>query len=93
MVRCWKVVDINQESNGLWTEPCETPALGFILLKEKLFTFTCMIRPTRKSESERVILVGRSNWNILYLSPLCQTLSKAFSASRKAVEAFHDGLG
>ena len=44
---------------------------------------TCMSRPTRKSESQRVIL-GRSNWKILNLSPLCQTLSKAFSTSRKA---------
>ena len=45
---------------------------------------TCVIRPTRKSESQRVILVGRSSWNILYLSPLRQTLLKAFSMSRKA---------
>ena len=43
-----------------------------------------MSRPTRKSESQRVILVGRSNWKILNLSPLCQTLSKGFSTSRKA---------
>ena len=43
-----------------------------------------MSRPTRKSESQHVILVGRSNWKILNLSPLCQTLSKAFSTSRKA---------
>ena len=48
---------------------------------------TYMIRPTRKSESQRVILVGKSNWNILYLSPLCQTLSKAFPTSRKAATA------
>ena len=27
---------------------------------------------------------GRSSMKILYLSPLCQTLSKAFSTSRKA---------
>ena len=41
-------------------------------------TLTWITRPTRKSESQRVILVGRSNWNILYLSPLCQTLSNGF---------------
>ena len=52
-------------------------------LNMKQFTLTCIIRPTRKAESQRVILVGRSNMNFLYLSPLCQTLSKAFSASRK----------
>ena len=39
---------------------------------------------TRKSESQHVIFVGRSNWSILYLSPLCQTLSNAFITSRKA---------
>ena len=27
---CWKIVDVNQESNRLRTEPCGTPALGFI---------------------------------------------------------------
>ena len=43
-----------------------------------------MSQPSKKSESQRVILVGRSNWKILNLSPLCQTLSKAFSTSRKA---------
>ena len=37
-----------------------------------------------QNAESRVILVGRSNWNILYLSPLCQTLSNAFSTSRKA---------
>ena len=84
MVRCWKVIDVNQESNGLRTEPCGTPALGLIWLEKKLFTLTCISRPTRKSESQRVILVGRSSWKILYQSPLCQTLSKAFSTSRKA---------
>ena len=47
----------------------------------KPFTLTCI---ARKSESQCVILVGRSNWNILYLSPLWQTLSNAFSTSRKA---------
>ena len=66
------------------TEPCGTPVLGLIWLDKKLFTLTCMSRPTRKSENQRVILVGRSNWKILNLSPLCQTLSKAFSTSRKA---------
>ena len=83
MVRCWKVVDVNQESNGLRTEPCGTPAFGLIWVENKLSTLTCMIRPTRKSESQRAILLGKSSWNILYLSPLCQTLSKAFSTSRK----------
>ena len=67
------------------TEPYGTSALGFIWLDKKPFTLTCITRPTKKSESQLVILVGRSNWNILYLSPLCQTLSNAFSASRKAV--------
>ena len=57
---------------------------GLIWLDKKLFTLTCMSRLTRKSESQRVILVGRSNWKILNLSPLCQTFSKAFSTSRKA---------
>ena len=74
-----EVVDVNQESNGLRTEPCGTPALGLIWVEKKMLTLTCIIWPSRKSESQRVILVGRSSWNILYLSPLCQTLSKAFS--------------
>ena len=72
-----------RKSNGLRTEPCGTPALGSIWLGRKPFTLTCITRPTRKQESQCVILVGRYNWNILYLSPLCQTLSKAFSTSRK----------
>ena len=99
MVRSWKVIDINQTRNGLKTEPCGTPALEFIWLDKKPFTFTCITRPTKKSESQRVILVERSNWNILYLSPLCQTLSNAFFDVKKSsyhmfssVEAFHDGL-
>ena len=33
------------------------------------------------------VLMGRSSINILYLSPLCQTLSKAFLTSRKAATA------
>ena len=57
---------------------------GLIWLDRKSFMLTCMSRPIRKSESQRVILVGRSNWKILYLSSLCQTLSKAFLTSRKA---------
>ena len=73
-----------RKSNGLSTEPCGTPAMGLILSERKPFTLTWIIRPTRKSESQRVILVGRSSIKILYLSPLCQTLSKAFSTSRKA---------
>ena len=84
MVQCCKVIDINQESNGLKTEPCGTPVLGLIWLDKKLFTLTCMSQPSRKSESQHVILVGRSNRKILNLSPLCQTLSKALSMSRKA---------
>ena len=79
MVGCWKVIDVNEEINGLRTELSGTPALGLIWLDRKFFTLTCMSRPTRKSESQRVILVGRSNWKILNLIPLCQTLSKAFS--------------
>ena len=100
MVRFWKVIDVNQESNGLRTEPCGTPALGLIWLDKKLFTLTCMSLPTQNSESQHVILVGRSNWKILNLSPLCQTLSKAFFDVKKSsyymfssVKAFHDGLG
>ena len=73
-----------RKSNGLRTEPCGTPALGFIWLDKKPCTLTCITRPTKTSESQWVILVGRSNWNILYVSPLCQTLSNAFSTSRKA---------
>ena len=42
---------------------------------------------TRKSESQRFSLVGISSIKILYLSPLCQTLSKAFSTSQKATAA------
>ena len=85
MLRSWKIVDENQESNGLRTEPCGTPALWFFgLIGNHSFKLTCITRPTEKSESQCVILVGKSNWNILYLSPLCQTLSKAFSTSRKA---------
>ena len=84
MVQSWKVIDVIQKSNGLRTEPCGTPALGFIWLDKKPFTLTCITQPTKKSESQHVILVGRFNWNTLYLSPLCQTLSNAFSTSRKA---------
>ena len=84
MVRCWKVFDVNQEKNRLRTEPCGIPTLGFTWWEKKLFTLTCITRPTRKSESQCVILVGRSNWKILNLSPLCETLSNAFLTSRKA---------
>ena len=73
-----------RKSNGLRTEPCGTPAMGLILSERKPFTLTWITLPTKKSESQRVILVGRSSIKILYLSPLCQTLSKAFSTSRKA---------
>ena len=73
-----------RKSNGLRTEPCGTPAKGLILSERKPFTLTWIMRPTRKLESQRVILVGRSSMKILYLSPLCQTLSKAFSTSRRA---------
>ena len=97
MVRCWEVIDVNQETNGLRTEPCGAPALGFIRLDKKLFTLTCMSRPTKTSENQRVILVGRSNWKILYLSP---NIVKSFLNVKKSsyymfssVKAFHDGLG
>ena len=40
---------------GLKTEPCGTHALGLIWLDRKLFTLTCITRPTKKSESQRVI--------------------------------------
>ena len=77
-----------RKNNKLRTDPCGTPALGLIWPEKKPFMVTCMIRPTRKSESQHVILVGRSNWNILYLNPLCQTLSKALSMSRKAATTY-----
>ena len=100
MVRCWKVIDINQESNGLRTEPCGTPTLGLIWLDKKLFTLTCMSQPTRKSESQRVILVGRSNWKILKLESTVPNIVKSFFDVKKSsyymfssVKAFHDGLG
>ena len=66
------------------TEPCGTPALEFIWLDKKPLMLTCITQPTRKSDSQCVIFVVRSNWNILYLSLLRQTLSNAFSTSRKA---------
>ena len=47
------------------------PCFGVYLAGQETITLTCITRPTKKSESQRVILVGRSNWNILYLSPLC----------------------
>ena len=65
------------------------PALGLIWLDKKPFTSTFITRTTKKSESQRVILVGRSNWNILHLSPLFQTLSNAFSTSRKSATTCH----
>ena len=77
-----------KKSNGLRTEPCGTPAIGLILSKRQPFTLTWITWPTRKSESQRVILVGRSSMKILYPSPLCQTLSKVFSTSRKAATTF-----
>ena len=48
-----------RKSNGLRTEPCGTTATGLILLERKPFTLICITQPTRKSESQRVILVGR----------------------------------
>ena len=57
--------------------------LGQILSERNPFTLTGITQPTGKSKSQRVILVGRSSLKILYLSPLCQTLSKVFSTSRK----------
>ena len=73
-----------RKKNELRTERFGTPAMGLILSERKPFTLTWITRSTRKSESQRVILVGRSSMKILYLSPLCQTLSKALSTSRKA---------
>ena len=32
MVRCWKIVDVNQKSNGLRIEPCGTPCFGDYLI-------------------------------------------------------------
>ena len=51
-----------------------------------------------ENQSHLVTFVGNPSWKILYLNPLCQTLSKAFSDSRKdaitfsAVETFHNSL-
>ena len=73
-----------RKSNGLRAEPCGAPAMGLILSEREPFALTWITRPTRKLESQCVILVGRSSMKILFLSPLCQTLSKAFSTSRKA---------
>ena len=63
---------------------------------QKLFTLTCMSRPTRKSESQRVILVGKSNWKIL----IVPNVVKSFFDVKKSsyymfsfVKALHDGLG
>ena len=69
MVRSWKIVDVNQESSGLRTEPC----FGVYLVGQETIHVDL-----------NFILVERSNWNVLYLSPLCQTLSNSFSTSRKA---------
>ena len=57
MVRSWKIVDVNQKSNGLRIELCGTPVLGFIWLDMKPFTLPCITQSTKKSESQRVILV------------------------------------
>ena len=38
MVQFWKIVDVNQESNGLRTESCGTPDLGFIWMDKKPLT-------------------------------------------------------
>ena len=43
-------------------------AKGLILSERKPFSLTWIIRPTRKSENQRVILVGRSSMKILYMS-------------------------
>ena len=58
--------------------------LGKRLETRKNSVLTCMTLPTIKSESHPQSLVDRSSWYILYLSPLCQTLPKAFSTSMKA---------
>ena len=60
------------------------PLIWVYLVDKKPLMLTWITWPTRKPESQLVISVGRSNWNILCLSPLCQTLSNAFSTSRKA---------
>ena len=53
-----------RKSNGLRAELCRTPAMGLILSERKQFTLTWKTRPTRKSESQRVILVGTSSMKI-----------------------------
>ena len=35
MMRCWKVIDVNQESNGLRAEPLWYPSLGVDLAGEE----------------------------------------------------------
>ena len=83
MVRCWKVVDVNQESNGLRTEPCGTPAFRVDLGREQTVDVDLYDTANQKVREPTCHFAGKSSWNILYLSPLCQTLSKAFSTSRK----------
>ena len=64
--------------------PVVHPLWGWFDWKRNYSRWPVWVGQTGKSESQRVILVGRSSWKILYLSPFCQTLSKAFSMSRKA---------
>ena len=59
------------------------PLLWGYLVGQETINIDLITRTNRESESQRVILVGRPNWNILYMSPLCQMLSNAFSTSRK----------
>ena len=52
--------------------------------RQKTFKIlTCVTLPTRKSESHLQSLVVRSSWQIVYVNPLCQTLSNDFSTSMK----------
>ena len=88
-----------RKSNGLRTEPCGTPALRLISVEEKLLMLTCMIWPTRKSESQRVILVGRSSLEYFIPESIVPNIVKSFFDVKKSsyymissVKASHDGL-
>ena len=66
----------------MWN-PCFRVSL-FYLAGQETIHIGCITQPNRKSESQRVILVGSSNRNIIFLSPLCQSLSNAALTARKA---------
>ena len=60
------------KSSGLRTEPYRTPALEFIWLDEKpLISVDLDYTANYKIRESTCHFGGSSNWNILYLSPLC----------------------